>query len=121
MSAGRAWRAPATDDLPIAGAPVRDGVELFRLYQRKTPDGDAYFVGTLGDAGITVVRDPVKRDVWRVIAVDPSRANNRNTDTTPARAQARPALEDWSCHTGDMDDDLPEDLLTLEREADDED
>ncbi|MGY0573266.1 hypothetical protein ACTGJ9_020990 [Bradyrhizobium sp. RDM12] len=94
---------------------MSDGVELFRLYQRGTPDGDTFFVGTLGDAGITVVRDQMKRDVWRVIAVDPSRANNRNTDMTPARAGARPAIDDRTCRMDEMDDDLPEDLLTLER------
>lgn len=48
---------------------MNNGVELFRLYQRRTPDGDSYFFGTWGDALVSLTRDQLRRDVW-VYAVD---------------------------------------------------
>ncbi len=86
------------------------GVELFRLYQRKSANGRTYFIGRLGNARIAVLKDneaPVDETtlgVWRVIVQhrDPDRAKNRNdrqpqssaktaTERPPARVKARPA------------------------------
>jgi hypothetical protein len=89
---------------------METGVELFRLYQRKSASGRTYFVGRLGNARIAVLKDndaPVDSTtlgVWKVIVQerDPDRANNRNdqqqtgpakqpTPRPPARPKARPA------------------------------
>jgi hypothetical protein len=89
---------------------VENGIELFRLYQRKSASGKTYFIGRLGNARIAVLKDneaPLDETtlgVWRVIVQhrDPDRANNRDhrptpapaqqaTARTPARAKARPA------------------------------
>lgn len=96
-----------------------DGVELFQLRQRRTANGDTYFTGKLGNAAVIVVRDDFERDLWKVVAGDPFQT--RHDRPSPARADARTALEDRSSRLNDLDDDLPEDLLTGERISDDED
>jgi hypothetical protein len=87
---------------------VENGIELFRLYQRKSASGKTYFIGRLGNARVAVLKDneaPVDETtlgVWRVIVQhrDPDRANNRNdrqppakqpAARSPARPKARPA------------------------------
>jgi hypothetical protein len=90
---------------------VQDGIELFRLYQRKSASGRTYFIGRLGGARIAVLKDndaPVDETtlgVWKVMVQhrDPDRTGtNRNDQHTPstakqptvrqpARAKARPA------------------------------
>jgi hypothetical protein len=94
-----------------------DGVELFQLRQRRSPNGDVYFTGKLGNAAVVVIRDDFERDLWKVIAGDPFRANTRGTP--PARAIAPPA-DDGDRDEGDRDeadegnegfDDLPEDVM----------
>ena len=88
-----------------------DGIELSSLRQRRSPTGDTYFTGRLGSALIVLVRDDVERDVWRLIATDPARANTRNEASSPARLQARPADDDGWYQT-ELDDDIPEDVQT---------
>ena len=73
-----------------------DGVELFQLRQRRSANGDTYFTGKLGNAAVVVIRDDFERDLWKVIAGDPFRANTRSTSA--ARAIAAPTDE------GDDDD-----------------
>ncbi|MDA9407943.1 hypothetical protein [Bradyrhizobium sp. CCBAU 45384] len=92
------------------------GVELFRLYQRKTSDGDAAFFGSLGDALVSVTRDRNRRDVWIVTLHNPSQDRSGCT-LAPARLTARPA-DHGDLDQGDFDeggddgmDDLPADLL----------
>jgi hypothetical protein len=87
---------------------MSDGVELFRLYQRKSASGKTYFIGRLGNARIAVLKDndaPVDETtlgVWKVIVQhrDPDRASNRTerpaptkqpSAQPPARQKARPA------------------------------
>lgn len=94
---------------------IPDGVEILILRQRKTAAGDAIFTGKLGGALVVLIRDDVERDVWRLIATDPARANTRNSGMSPARAIAPPA-DDGDPDEGDDDegdafDNLPEDLL----------
>ncbi|OKO73036.1 hypothetical protein [Bradyrhizobium sp. NAS96.2] len=89
-----------------------DGVELFQLRQRRTATGDTYFTGRLGNAFVVVIRDEVERDVWKVIAGDPSQA--RDDRPKPARAIAPPA-DDGGRDEGDASeegafDELPADL-----------
>lgn len=81
-----------------------DGVELFQLRQRRSATGDTFFTGKLGNAYVVVIRDEFERDVWKVIAGDPTRANTRSASPAPALAIA-PADE------GDDDgfDDMPAD------------
>lgn len=92
---------------------MTDGVQLLRLYQRKTPDGDAAFFGTMGDALVSMTRDRSRRDVWVVTLHSPSQDRSGCT-LAPARLPARPA-DDGNCDEGDRDDggmdDLPQDLL----------
>lgn len=93
------------------GLRMIDGIELSTLRQRRSPTGDTYFTGRLGNALIVLVRDDVERDVWRLLATDPSRANTRTDAPSPARLQARPADDDgW--YASDMDDTIPEQLPT---------
>ncbi|MCK1456676.1 hypothetical protein IVB36_38805 [Bradyrhizobium sp. 35] len=93
-----------------------DGIEVTSLRQRRSPTGDTYFTGRLGSALIVLVRDDVERDVWRLIATDPSRANTRNDAVSPARAIAPPAdSEGW--YQTEMDDEIHDGALN-ERMAD---
>ncbi|QIG96296.1 hypothetical protein [Bradyrhizobium sp. 6(2017)] len=90
-----------------------DGVELLTLRQRRSPNGDTYFTGRLGNAVIVMVRDDFERDVWKVIAGDPSLT--RHNRPSPARAIAPPAHDDGDCDQGDASeegafDELPADL-----------
>jgi hypothetical protein len=94
-----------------------DGVELFQLRQRRSATGDTYFTGKLGSAAVVVIRDDVERDVWRVIAGDPFRANTRSTSA--ARAIAAPKDDgdrdegdddEGNATTDDAFDELPPDL-----------
>ncbi|QHP69563.1 hypothetical protein EI171_21090 [Bradyrhizobium sp. LCT2] len=88
-----------------------DGIELSSLRQRRNPAGDTFFTGRLGNALIVLIRDDVERDVWRLIATDPSRASSRSEPVSPARLPARPADEDGWYQT-ELDDDIPEDVQT---------
>lgn len=90
-----------------------EGVELLQLRQRRNANGDTYFTGKLGNAAVIVVRDDFERDLWKVVAGDPFQT--RHDRSSPARAEARPALEHLSHRVDDMDDDIPEDLLEEER------
>ncbi|MGY3584457.1 hypothetical protein ACVIGB_006485 [Bradyrhizobium sp. USDA 4341] len=95
-----------------------DGVELFRLRQRRSTNGDCYFTGRLGNALIVVIRDTIERDVWRVIAGDP--LQTRQDRPSAARAIAPPVDDDGDTDEGDRDegdysdegafDELPADL-----------
>lgn len=104
-------RLPGDRQIDLNGADMIDGIELSSLRQRRSPTGDTYFTGRLGSALIVLVRDDVERDVWRLIATDPSRASSRNEPVSPARLPARPADEDGWYQT-DMNDDLPEGVTT---------
>jgi hypothetical protein len=101
------------------GAPARiavraplmaEGIELFKLYQRKSASGRTWFSGRLGGARVVVLKaDNATVDgdtvaVWTVLLRhrDPDRVNNRNdqqrqstakpvAERPPARAKARPA------------------------------
>jgi hypothetical protein len=90
---------------------VADGIELLKLYQRKSASGRTWFSGRLGGARVVVLKDDnatVDGDtvaVWSVLVRhrDPDRAiNNWNDRPTPApdrqasaqapaRQKARPA------------------------------
>jgi hypothetical protein len=87
---------------------VAEGIELFKLFQRKSASGRTYFQGRLGGARVVVFKDtsaPVDGDtiaVWNVILQhrDPDRASNRTerpapakqpSAQPPARPKARPA------------------------------
>jgi hypothetical protein len=89
---------------------MESGVELFRLYQRKSSSGRTYFIGRLGNARIAVLKDndasvdETTLGVWRVMVQerDQDRVSNRNdrqpsspakpiAERPPARANARPA------------------------------
>jgi len=91
---------------------IPNGIELFNLRQRRSPAGDTYFTGKLGNALIVVIRDDVERDVWKAIACDPNQANTRNDRPSPARALAPPADSEGWYPDDSMDDDIPEDLAT---------
>lgn len=91
---------------------IPNGVELFQLRQRRSPTGDTYFTGRLGNALVVVIRDEVERDVWKVIAGDP--CQTRDNRPSPARAIAPPA-DDGDRDEGDASeessfDELPADL-----------
>jgi hypothetical protein len=95
---------------------LNNGVELFRLYQRKTPNGDAYFFGTWGDALVSVTRDQLRRDVW-VVAVHSPSVDKNSCNRPPMHAIEPPAEEgdddDGDHDEGDADDpfdDIPEDV-----------
>lgn len=80
-----------------------DGAEILSLRQRRSATGDTYFTGRMGAALVVLVRDDVERDVWRLIATDPSPGNTRNNAVSPARLPARPAdSEGW--YQTDMDE-----------------
>lgn len=102
---------------------IAGGIELSCLRQRRTATGDTFFTGRLGSALVVLIRDDVERDVWRLIATDPSQANTRNEPVSPARLPARPAdrgdLDEGNFDEGDDDgmDDLPEDLVHIEKDA----
>jgi hypothetical protein len=96
---------------------IPNGIELFELRQRRSADGSVFFTGKIGSAYVVMIRDQFERDVWKVIAGDPSQTNTR--DTSPARAiAAAPADEDddddGDHDAGDADDpfdDIPEDVM----------
>lgn len=90
---------------------IPNGLELFQLRQRRTATGDTFFTGRLGNALVVVIRDDIERDLWKVIAGDP--CQTRNDRPSPARAIAPPAddSDDGDHDEGDMNDDIPEDLL----------
>jgi hypothetical protein len=97
-----------------------NGVELCQLRQRRSPNGDTYFTGKLGNAAVVVIRDDFERDLWKVIVGDPFRANTRSTSA--ARAIAPPADDgddDEGNHDeGDSDDgfdDIPTDVASPSR------
>jgi hypothetical protein len=96
-----------------------DGVEILTLRQRRSATGDHYFTGRLGEAVVVMIRDDIERDVWKVIAGDPARANSHST--SPARALAPPPVDEGDSDDGDHDegdepreesafDELPADL-----------
>lgn len=93
-----------------------DGPEILSLRQRRSATGDTYFTGRMGAALVILVRDDVERDIWRLIATDPSPGNTRNNAASPARLPARPAddsdLDEGDFDEGDDDglDELPADL-----------
>jgi hypothetical protein len=74
---------------------MADGIELFKLFQRKSASGRTYFQGRLGGARVVVFKDTgavVDGDtvaVWNVYLQhrDPDRSSNRNDRPTPAPAK----------------------------------
>ncbi len=83
------------------------GIEILRLLQRKTVDGDTVFFGQLGDGHVVLHRDERKRDVWHMVLCDPSQADQSRRPEALAIA-APDQGECW--HQTDMNDDIPEDL-----------
>jgi len=93
---------------------IPDGIELFQLRQRRSPDGDTYFTGKLGSAAIVVIRDDFERDLWKVIAGDPFQARDNRARSTARAIAAAPADEgddEGNYDEGDMDDDVSDDLI----------
>ncbi|MDA9510917.1 hypothetical protein XI09_40940 [Bradyrhizobium sp. CCBAU 11386] len=93
------------------GQNMIDGAEILSLRQRRSTTGETYFTGRMGAALVVLVRDDVERDVWRLIATDPSPGSTRNDALAPARAIAPPA-DDTGWYQTEMDDDLPEGIAT---------
>ncbi|WFT95061.1 hypothetical protein QA633_43610 [Bradyrhizobium barranii] len=93
---------------------IPDGIELCQLRQRRNAAGDTVFTGRFGNALVALYRDSIERDVWHLVAIDPSQPNRR--EQSPVRALARPA-DNADMDEGDFDegddgmDELPADLL----------
>lgn len=94
---------------------IPNGIELLQLRQRRTSTGDTYFTGRLGNALVVVIRDDVERDLWKVIAGDPTRANDRDDRALRARAIGAPADGHGWYEDHSMDDDIPDDI-TIEKD-----
>lgn len=94
---------------------IPDGIELFTLRQRRSAAGDIFFTGRFGNALVVLIKDEVERDVWKAIACDPSRANDRDDRALRARAISAPVDEHGWYEDHTMNDDVPEDI-TIEKD-----
>ncbi|WP_156928941.1 hypothetical protein [Bradyrhizobium sp. th.b2] len=94
---------------------IPDGIELFQLRQRRSASGDTFFTGRFGAAFVVLVRDEIERDLWRMVACDPTQTHSRDHGPSPARAIAPPIDDDGDRDEGDAGeegafDELPSDL-----------
>jgi hypothetical protein len=96
---------------------IPNGVELFQLRQRRSPTGDTYFTGRLGNALVVVIRDDIERDLWKVIAGDP--CQTRDDRPSPARAIAPPADDEGWYSDDSISDDVPDDAMASPSQLED--
>jgi hypothetical protein len=97
---------------------IFDGVELFQLFERETPDGQTtYLVGMLGSAAVAIVPDDARPGVWRVLLTDPTQAGRRDRHAS-LRSIAPPSADDGPHYADDMNDDIPADFDLLPVSAD---
>jgi hypothetical protein len=93
---------------------ITDGIELFQLFERETPDGQTtYLVGMLGSAAVAIVPDDARPGVWRVLLTDPTQAGRRDRGASLRSIAPPPSADDGPHYADDMNDDIPADFDSL--------